>query len=495
MRIIEVLILAALLIALLNTFRRATDRAGAYLPYIPVAMILLHLTLEGYRWQMVPAYVVALLMFGQGLSELRKRKSSAASRPRKLRVTTAMCGILLLASSGFLGWLFPVFELPAPTGRYAVGTTYLYLVDRSREESFTEDKTDRRELPVQLWYPAERTDDVPLAPYLQDAKKVGRRLAGDVRITEKTHLPPFMFDHLAQVKAHSFPDAPLASEDLRYPVLIFSHGYAQGMASQNTVQMQELASHGYIVASITHPYEALLAFMADGGAVAANRAQLQALSDELGPLLKIWAKSGSRVEQDARFRALVAGTQTAAKSVDLWVADTRFVVDELARLNAERFAGKLDLDRLGVFGMSFGGTTAAQVCLEDPRVKAGINLDGLQLGKTLGQSIRQPFMFMYSTTGVPADMNALVYESAAGPAYQLAIAGTSHVHYSDMALWTNVFQLFGMLDGPRAQRILNAYVLAFFNRHLRGTQEPLLERASSEFPEVKFASRNTGVTQ
>ncbi|MGH8679471.1 MAG: alpha/beta hydrolase family protein [Burkholderiales bacterium] len=490
MRIFEILLLATLLTGVVLLFLPAARRPAwrQALPWLGLALIALHLLIEGYRWQMVPAYALTAILLLAGL-RARAAAPPPASRWRTaLRITGATLCVLIVVIAAAASWLFPVFELPMPSGPHAVGTAYLHLTDSAREESFTEDQNDHRELMVQLWYPTDAASGSP-APYLQDPRQIGRRMAHDLRV------PPFLFDHFNLIRTHATLDAALAPGGARYPVLIFSHGYAQGVMGQNTVQMQELASHGYVVASIAHPYEGLLAIFPDGHAIPAKREHLDAFRNEMGPLVKPWAEAKTAEEKDARFREWVAGAHLAAASVKLWAEDTSFVIDELTRLNAERFGQLLDLERIGVFGMSFGGTTAGQVCLDDPRVKAGLNLDGTQLGEVLGHALRQPFMFMYNSNGGGDRMNHLIYEQAAGPAYQVTVAGTTHFSYTDFSLWSPAFRMLGLLgpiEGPRMQQIMNAYVLAFFNRYLKGGDSTLLDAASPDYPEVRLESRNAG---
>jgi predicted dienelactone hydrolase len=60
------------------------------------------------------------------------------------------------------------------------------------------------------------------------------------------------------------------------------------------------------------------------------------------------------------------------------VPDVRFVLDKFGDMqsNDEFWHGQLDLSRVGIVGHSMGGTTAALAREEDPRILAGVNLDG-----------------------------------------------------------------------------------------------------------------------
>jgi predicted dienelactone hydrolase len=83
-----------------------------------------------------------------------------------------------------------------------------------------------------------------------------------------------------------------------------------------------------------------------------------------------------------------------------WIADIAFVLDRLERLNSSdasgKFAGRLDMSRVGIFGHSFGGATAAQFCHEDSRCKAGVDVDGTPHGSVIQAGINRPFLFLLS---------------------------------------------------------------------------------------------------
>lgn len=83
-----------------------------------------------------------------------------------------------------------------------------------------------------------------------------------------------LFDHLGLVKTHSYRDAALSDAQPTYPVLVFSHGF-WGAPGQNTVQMEELASHGYVVFSVGHPYESMELRFPDGRPVRATEEHMQ----------------------------------------------------------------------------------------------------------------------------------------------------------------------------------------------------------------------------
>jgi hypothetical protein len=180
----------------------------------------------------------------------------------------------------------------------------------------------------------------------------------------------------------------------------------------------------------------------------------------------------------------------------IWVQDHVFVLDQLEVLNTDdpeaMFTGRLNLDQIGIFGFSSGGTVASAVCWLDHRCKAFISEDGDFGPTTYGKEFDQPFMIMHA--GPP--LFNVNYEYARGPAYNLSFAGFEHGHFADYAVIFEALANDGVLpnedgEGKQVVQVVNAYVLAFFDRHLKGELVPLLDGPSTDYPEVDFAARNT----
>ncbi|WP_058183563.1 alpha/beta hydrolase [Mastigocoleus testarum] len=175
------------------------------------------------------------------------------------------------------------------------------------------------------------------------------------------------------------------------------------------------------------------------------------------------------------------------------------------------FTGKLDLDRVGIFGYSLGGAIAAQTLLEDDRFKAGINLDGGLYIDGVDESLNKPFMFMNNEafgTGNPSDplvkAQQSFFENLQDDGYELTIRGSNHSNFSDLPLVLKELQDAGLLSGEsensiadnsnpinpkRATQIINDYTVAFFDQYLNNQESPLLEASSSPYPEVIFDFR------
>ncbi len=458
MRILEILILLTLLLRLLGYAFPLIKRSRwiDWLPSLALLLTVIHLGLEKYRWQMVPAYGLTLLLFLPSLPRIKQgsRPEDTKAPRRVLLALGFLVRLLVVVLVAALPILLPVFRLPEPTGPYPVGTTRLHLVDRARPETFTPNPDDPRELMVQVWYPAQAASDARPATYME--------------------YMPLQFRHLSLLRTQTYQDAPVSDLQSSYPVLIFSHGYIS-FAEQNLILMEELASHGYVVYSIAHTYNAIATVFADGRVVAVD----------------------STIAND--YMKGNYPTQAAyAEHLRIWTDDTLFLIDELQSIQAgEResaFVGKLDLARLGIFGVSFGGVTAVRVCSIDERCQAGISMDaGLPrdyAGAALDSPLKQPFLFMFNEGRAHYMRPAL--GAVENTAYGVIIRGTRHLNFADLVLYSPVLKFtktFGPIDGYRMAEVLNDYTLAFFDEHLKGETSSLLDGPSPDHPDVEFQSR------
>ena len=372
-----------------------------------------------------------------------------------------------------------VAELPEPTGNNPIGITYLSFTDQSRPEIFTSDPTDNREITVKAWYPAEPVKDAKTAPYIKNAEE----------IVPMFNLPTSIIN----IKTHSKLDVPVSQAQKTFPVLLFSHGWGEHF-SQNTVLMEELASHGYIVFSIAHHYEAKFSFYPDGHLITIDNSSerfLEIMDEQRNPeafaVFEKMRNAKSYEEQEAVFRqSNELMPKLLVESPRIWADDISFLIDELENINQDNsiFSGKMNLEQIGVFGMSMGGIASGQVCITDKRCKAGINMDGGIYGDFLDTTISQPFMFMSSERYRGYDN--IFSDHVNNSVYTITIHGADHYNFHDMSILDPSFSRLGEIDGHRMLKIMNEYTLAFFDKHLKGEDSGLLNGPSSEYPEVEI---------
>jgi alpha-beta hydrolase superfamily lysophospholipase len=439
------------------------------LPTISLLILVVHLLFEGYRWQMFPIYLlvgVALLIAAFRLA----RGDNLKTTPRKTQVIGALVGIGAVVLAAALPGLFPVPDLPEPGGLFSVGTLSLMLQDDSRVEIYGENVGQSRELMVQLWYPALAEPGADTSPWIEKADVVGRAVA------DWLGFPSFALDHLRYARTNSYVDSPLTEADDPFPVILFSHGWG-GFRAQNTYQMEELASQGYVVAALDHTYGSASTVFPDGQVA---KFDPQTLPQDVS-------------EQEFQ--------EAAYRLVNQWAGDLGYVLDTLEQLNDDdpdgRFTGRLALDAVGVMGHSTGGGAAIEFCAQDARCKAVLGMDAYLTPvsqEVLENGFSQPGLFMFSELWPSAENNrrfTQLFGHLQGPAQSLIIMGTDHYDFSDLPLLSPLAPQMGLkgpLNGQRVVAIIKAYSIAFFDQYLRNADRSLLQTAIEAYPEVQVQS-------
>jgi predicted dienelactone hydrolase len=174
-------------------------------------------------------------------------------------------------------------------------------------------------------------------------------------------------------------------------------------------------------------------------------------------------------------------------------------LEQLDATPGTMWSQRLDLARLGVFGHSFGGATAAQVCQMDARCKAGIDIDGDLFGSVVQTGLVKPFLVIQSDMGSCSDascrsfqheIGAILRTVPQGSRYSISITGTKHFNFTDYAVTFSPLRALGLLgsiEGARGLEITCAYVAAFFDTYLNNMPSPLLAGGAHTYPEVQFS--------
>ncbi len=360
-------------------------------------------------------------------------------------------------------------DLPVPSGKFAVGRTILDWVNPEQTDELSPTKA-KREVLVWIWYPAAVPLQATRADYLPswwlDAY---RRNFGCCSFV----------DHDAtKVRDHSFVDAAVAPDRQNYPVVIFRAGLG-ALTTDYTTLIEDLASHGYIVAGFDAPHRTDPTIFPDGRVFTrppeSNPENFPASDEE----------------------------RIAEYLLPMWVSDMQFVVDQLGRLNAgdpqDRFTGRLDLLRLGLFGHSFGGAQSLQFCHDDSRCKAGIDIDGNPFGSAFREGVRQPFMFLIENMNISPPGSAEVlgklralYNRLPDSRLYVTVRGANHFSFSDQILTKTRYVVAPMLflTGGLYQRrglaITTDYVHAFFDVYLKDQPRGILEKLRQAYPEAQL---------
>jgi dienelactone hydrolase len=380
----------------------------------------------GIRWYGLAALLLIWAALGAWALTARRPEKRVFSPWRS--AFGALGRLLLIFIVVTPALIFPQFTLPPPTGRYAVATASYTYTDTSRVETFTT-TGEHRKVNLGCWYPQDVTG--------------------------------------------------------RYPLAVFSHG-AFGMKAGNTSTFMDLASHGYVVCSIDHPYHSLITVDGDGRRTTVDPTYFREV---------INSDNGNY------------DTATNLQIIQKWMAvrtgDIHFVLNTLKTQaenpGADEVYQRIDLTHIGLFGHSLGGAASAQVARERNDIDAVIDLDGLLLGEYRDYA-GDSFVINKSTFPIPililyTDGLARVFDSAqdsnfinpikyiastAPQAHTVYLKGANHFNVTDLPLISPlaVSMIIAMapgnggsgqgVDASATIEQMNRTVLEFFDVYLKG---------------------------
>jgi dienelactone hydrolase len=348
-----------------------------------------------------------------------------------------------------------VLSLPAPTGPRHVGATVLDLKDTSRADPWV--PTDpTRELMVTMWYPTNVNHGTTIQ-YETPAESEGY-------VTGK-HLEDYTSpDSLSEVSTHAFLNAPPAGQSHSLPLIVLSPGYTSQRSSLTSLA-EDLASHGYVVAAIDHTYETYAIQFSDGRIATCATC---AIDDE-----------------DTFF----------PKLFQVHAADVSFVLNELTGAHPAWSGSRLiDATRIGMAGHSAGGAAALSTMLADPRIDAGIDMDGTTYDQLPDSGLSRPFMFLGTQAEHSPGQDSTWdhdFSRLTGWRRWLTVTGAVHNSFADYGAFADEIglDLGATITGLRSIEITRRYTRAMFDRHLRHIPQPLLDSASSCYPEVAIVAK------
>jgi predicted dienelactone hydrolase len=339
--------------------------------------------------------------------------------------------------------------LPAPTGPYAAGEEVIHLTDTSRLDPWVP-SSGPRQLAVTMLYPAVPGTGTP-APYMTLGEAAGilrrQNVPASSGVTPQT---------LSGVTTHAFDGA--RPQRGRYPLVVLSPAYEDPRITLTSLAT-DLASHGYVVALVGDTYE----------------------------------DSGETLADGQTTPCAICGDPTRIDSIPAGRAlDVSFLIDQLTHgRTAWRLAHLIDKHEIGMAGHSIGGAAASATMVADPRVRAGVNMDGAFKPVPTPGQIDRPFLMLGAADNHPADSHDTTWEQAwaalGGYKKWLTVAGADHFSFSDLDL---LHEQAGFPTPPlspeRGVAITRAYVTAFFDRTLKGIPGALLDGPSPNNPEVLF---------
>ena len=369
--------------------------------------------------------------------------------PSKFLKITFLIGLALLLLLAFS--IIPQLALPVPTGPYAVAQTVFRWVDTSRPEVMTADPDDFRDVIATIWYPAEPGTGTK-SPYFPGLSKVSKALvkSGEVEWWE-------VFG-LQFIRSQNLLNAELTKNQAPYPVLILSPGNGTNIEFYTSLA-SGIASHGYIVVGLNHPYDVAAVELSNGEVAQYDKDQW---------LLEVSAHQSYTKER-----------------VKVRVADMLFVLDQLESINSRAdspLRRMLDLESVAVAGHSLGGISASVACKADTRFRACLNFDGLQRGGPFSMEETalppdQPFIFITKE----AELNPMLIErfESMPEGDWVVIHGASHDSFTDgPLLQPSLLPLPNQADQITA--LIQNYTLAFLDQTLKGQLSNLLAESVHE---------------
>ncbi|MCQ4041452.1 alpha/beta hydrolase family protein [Streptantibioticus rubrisoli] len=353
-------------------------------------------------------------------------------------------------------------NLPAPTGRYRVGTVSLHLVDKSRRDPYALGDQPR-EVMTTLWYPAAATSGHYQAPWMPSVS--GAHFLASQGLTPQEVALPTTAGHVL---------APVDTKLGKLPVLLYSTGLHSDRA-MGTALAEDLASRGYLVVTVDHTHDA-------------NEVEFP----------------GGRLE--------VATMPPDADFLDVRAADIHFVINQLATLakggnpdvdHARLPAGlsqAVDMSRIGMFGWSLGGGAVDTAMQLDHRIAAGADLDGQFFGSAPRKDLDRPFMLFSSGTHNRNDDGSwrTLWSHLTGYRVDIQLQGSAHLSFSDNEALApqeagllgisqdQLQQAYGTIDPNRAIEIQRVYLAAFFDQELLHKHSTLLNGPNKQYSEINF---------
>jgi dienelactone hydrolase len=421
-----------------------------------VAIVVAQLVVEGYRWQILPLYLVVGAL---GIGDLLSMERELAWWRRGSRAALGLIGLGMMAIPAAA---LPVPELPIPSGEFSIGTTTVSLGFPDRPEPYgPQPGLLPRRLAIDVWYPAGLDGESP-GPWTADLDLIGPRLS------RRLGYPGFFLSHTRYTQAHARRDAsPLPG---LFPVVLYSHEHGD-FRTVAINQAEALASRGYIVIAPDHSYISLVSRIGRENVFELDPEVIPATADE---------------ELAANRSELMLETMSG---------DLAGIVDALADPSGPfaKLAEHVDLGSVGAYGRGAGGGAVLWFCLTDERCRAALGMNPWVEplpDRVVAATTSVPLLFMRSVDVIGTDNDGRlrgIAERSEGTVYWLEIAGAEPNDFVVAPVFSPVAERLG-ISGPiaadRMLAIVDRYLAGFFDHSLLGGGTAALER--NPFPEVSL---------
>ena len=389
----------------------------------------------------------------------------------KKKIIYILITLLLFLLGRGAYYIFRPALFAKPTGKYAIGTVSYWVTDPDREEIFITDKHQARQIPIQVWYPAENTTHTDYAPYIPEATKVSEA------ISELLHIPKVLLYPLQFKRSNALEKIPISDEKAQYPVLLYLTGL-YGHRCISTFQIQELVSQGYIVVGIDCPMAVALATFSDGSTL---QSQPRSVMD---PML-----NESLTEENPLLS--YNGKTFEGGLIAYFAKDVSRVIDFLTTLHTDDpnhlLTNRLNIDKLGAFGVSLGGIIVSEASWKDRRIKANLIMESPIPKKITQTGLRVPTMVItrpaesmrterkksggWTEKDIEQHLSTMraLFENTAESEF-VQIPNIFHVDFTDVPLWVPFAQPLGLSGSTPIEEThdkLNKLTLKFFEEYLQ----------------------------
>ena len=363
--------------------------------------------------------------------------------------------------------LVPLESIEPPTGKYDIGTQVYFWTDKSRGEVYTTDPSDYRELMVQIWYPAKGGENYQKAPHVTFPE---RAISS---ITRTAGLPSSFGKHGTQLTSNSvFGLLPIQNK--KFPLILFSHGDG-GLLTQNTSQVEELVSNGYIVIACNHTYNASITFDKKGNSIP-------------------YKQNVSWNEQAQYHKKYYTNLLINYRYQDLAFLLKVLKQNQFDDGSVNPFKNNINFEKVGAMGHSMGGGTTYIAMLKNNQIKAGVALDGWFFGlleEDAKTNTKKPFLHLgqeqFLDSGIEGDINFSkdgkrnfeIYNTILETneeSYGVYIKNSLHYSFTDMKLIYNQdaplalpLDSLGEVDKNIVDDVLDKTILDFFNYVFQNT--------------------------
>lgn len=483
MRFFEIGLVLILITSLIKAIFIPTNKYLQFFTILPFTFALLQILAEGIRWQMFPSYFLVLLL---SVFPLIKK--------RVLRILLLFITGFILVIAILLPVFFPVFKFEKPLGKYQIGTKTYHFTDSLRNEIFSANLSQKREIMVQIWYPTDQKTDRNFTPYFEDSKTVTSALA------EQFGYPEIFFSQLKYVNSNAISNAEVSRVRENYPVLIYLSG-ANGSRQFSTFQIQELVSQGYIVAGIDNPGAVVAVRFPDGRIIKGlPRENIKALIDQS--------------IEDLPTVPELNNIELKEGIIPYFSDDVSLVINCLEKINKydsqNILTRHIDLTKIGIFGISLGGIVAAEASVKDDRIKACLIMESPISKNVMKKSILIPTMIItrdaetmrmerkksggWTEKDIKIHQYTMnnIYERLPSDGYFIKIPKMFHLDFLDIPLWLPYGKYIGVsgeMKAKHAHQIINNFSVAFFNKELMGVSSNFLKYPNKTYPEIVYLSK------